>query len=136
VAVADPQGSTVEVEAGRATSLEDGVHEVDGVGVGPAALDDRVDDLAERAADAPDASELGVTDGHAGIRVDQLVLQEPHCGVGRTLEMFVACVLLIGSAVTGVERVEEVESGLEIDAVRVLGGVQIWHLVTVRFPCR
>ena len=129
VAMADAQGGAVELEAGRASGLQDGVHEVDGVGVRLAALDDRVDDLAQRAADAPDAGELGVADADAGVGVDELVLEEPHRGVRRAGQVLVALVLLVGSAVTGVERVQEVESGLEIDAVRVLGGGEVCHVV-------
>ena len=125
-----------KLEAGRATGLEDGVHEMDGVGLGLAALDDRVDDLAQRAANAPDAGELDVVDADARVGMDELVLQEPHRGVGRALQVLVGLVLLVGSAVTGVERVQEVESGLEIDAVRVLGGVDVWHVVSVWFPLR
>ena len=103
-------------------------------GVGRAALDDRVDDLAEGAADAPDPGELVVADADAGVRMDELVLEEPHRGVRRAGQVLVALVLLVGSAVTGMERVQEVESGLQIDAVRVLGGGKICHFVNACFP--
>jgi len=44
--------------------------------------------------------------------------------------MLVVLVLVIGSAVTGVKRVQEVESRLQIDAVRVFGGGDVYHLLT------
>ena len=134
MAVADAQGGAVEIEAGRAPGLEDGVHEVDGVGLGLAALDDRVDDLAQGAADAPDAGELDVVDANAGVGMDELVLEEPHRGVRRAAQVLVGLVLVVRSAVTGVKRVQEVESGLEIDAVRVLGGVQVCHVDNHSIP--
>ncbi len=108
---------------------------MDGVGLGLAAVDDRVDDLAQRAADAADAREIGLVDADAGVGVDELVLQEPHRGVRRAREVLVALVLLVGSAVAGVERVQEVECGLEIDAVRVLGG-EMLAIGYCWFPCR
>ena len=115
----------------RASSV--GVHEVDGVGLGLAALDHRVDHLAEGAANAADPGELVVADADARVRVDQLVLQEPHRGVRRAGQVLVALVLLVGSAVSGMERVQEVEGGLQIDAVGVLGGGEICHFVNACF---
>src|SRR5205085_2922719 len=99
-----------------------------------AAFDDRVDDLAKSASNAPDTGELDVVDADAGLGVDEALLEEPHRGIGRHGEMLVALVLLVGSAVAGVERVQELERGLEIDAVRVLGGVQVWHVANHSIP--
>ena len=96
----------------RAACLEDGVHEVDGVCLRLAALDDRVDDLAQGAADAPDARQLHFVDADAGVGVDELVLHEPHRGVGRLRQVLIALMLLVSSAMTGVERIEEIEGGL------------------------
>ena len=58
------------------------------------------------------------------------MLQEPHRSIGRADKVLVGLMLLVGSVVTGMERVQEVESGLEIDAVRMLGRRDVHHLIT------
>jgi hypothetical protein len=126
--MADPKGLSIELQPGRPACLERRVDEVDRVGVGRAALDHRVDDLAQGGSNALDAGELGLADPDAGVGMDQLVLEEPDGGIGRLGQVLVALVLIVRSAVSGVERVEEVERRLQIDAVRVLGGRDVSHV--------
>ena len=136
MAVADTEGGAVELEAGRAAQLEGRVDEVDGVGLGLAALDHGIDDLAQGASHAADTGEVRLEDGNAGVGMHELVLEEPHRGVRGRLEVLVAEVLLVRPAVPGMQRVQEVEGGLQVDAVGVLGGGDVSHQVSVRFPCR
>jgi hypothetical protein len=47
--------------------------------------------------------------------------------------VLIALVGLVALAVTGMERVEELEGVLEIDAVRVLGWLDVRHAVTTLY---
>jgi hypothetical protein len=60
------------------------------------------------------------------------VLEEPHRGVRGTREVLVTLVLLVGSAVTGMKRVQEVEGRLKVDPMGVLCGGDVWHVGPVR----
>jgi hypothetical protein len=130
----DPERGAVELQAGRPARLEHRVHEMHGVRVGLAPLDHSVDHLAERAPNSADAGQIRVAQQEPGVGMDQLVLQEPDRRVGRLLQVLVGLVLVIGSAVTRMQRVQEVEGGLEIDAVRVLGGRDVWHVANHSIP--
>src|SRR5689334_23269888 len=130
----DADGRAIELEVGRAALLEHRVHEVNRIGIDLTAFDDGVDDLAEGGTNPADPGELDVVDADARLGMDEALLEEPHRRIRRDGQMLVALVLLVGSAVTGVERVQEVEGGLEIDAVRVLGGVQVWHVANHSIP--
>jgi len=73
------------------------------------------------------AREIRVADANAGLRMDELVLEEPDGRVARPFQVLVRLVLAVRSAVTGVERVQEVEGRLEVDPMGVLCGRDVCH---------